>query len=247
MTDGTPRFVQDLRAELVSAAKRNNDRRKRRQRRSLNAMALLAVLVLTAGLVQFNAKPSTADVLDFRRSNGLITVQLKTTNARASQIVTELKRNDIDASILEVPVSGSGVGKFAALSHGGTELPTQGSTYFQEFTLADEDQQKLTIWFGRQAQIGETFVKFVNAYEPGEYLHCSGTLGRPVRDLEPVLRERNLSAQWISFGDSSSIPNDQPGLREYFIVTAMADRPNSVRIYVSPTPVPLLGSATDCA
>jgi hypothetical protein len=248
MTNGTPRFVDNLRNELVSAAERNIERKRRRHRRSLNTLAVIAVLVLTAGIVQFNAKPSAAEVLDFHRSNGLITVDLTTTNARASQIVDELKKNGIDASIVEVPVSNSGVGKFTALSHGGgSESPVQGTTYFQQFTLADQDNQKLTIWFGRAARTDETYVKFVNAYDPGESLHCSNTLGRTVRDGLNTITERQLSAQWFSFSDSQPLGTNSAGLEDRFIITAVADRPKSVRIYVSPEPVPLVGTATDCA
>lgn len=249
MTEATPRFVNDLRDELVAAAQRKIESRRRRQRRALHGLAAIASLIILTSVLRFTEKPANAGVLDITKANGVITVNLKTERANTHQITDELNRYGVDAKVLEVPVSDSGIGKFVALSHDSSSTNSNGSssTYFQQFTLPDQKQQKVDLWFGRKANGNEEYAKTINAFDPGEILHCSGTLGRTVQEALPKLKSRHLVVTWQQVSGELISKIDSGQYSSYLVTAAATERPNTVRVLVSAEAAPLFGSTTDCA
>jgi hypothetical protein len=87
----------------------------------------------------------------------------------------------------------------------------------------------------------------VNAYEDGEPLHCSNTMGRQVKDVIGQLQAMNLTLRWFNQTGPQISSIDSPPYPMYFINGAITDKPSSLIIYVSAEPIPLFGNTTDCA
>jgi hypothetical protein len=172
-------------------------------------------------------------------------VDLKSTNATPEQIANELKRYDIDARVVERPASPSGVGKFVTFTQNGQAIAEPSSTYFMHFSLADEKKQRVELGLGRTAHPGEQYLKFVSAYDRGELLHCSNTLGRQVKDVYDELSALHVDVTWRTSKDPNVPVVDVPPYNEYFITSAVSDKPNSIVVYFAPAPNPFV-SETDC-
>lgn len=246
--DAQSPYVAELRNELVAAAHRKIAARKRRQRYLLNGAALLLVLVLAVGYMQFSSKPSSAAVLSVTRSNHVIMVDLKSTSATPKEIADELDHYGIDAKVTEKPVSPSGVGRLVSFSLEGTASIAQpSSAYFMHFSLSDEKGQHVELGLGRAAKPGESYVKLVNAYDHGEVLNCSNTLGRQVRDVIDKVNSLNVDVHWYTQRGPEIYEVDVPPFSTYFITGATSDKPNSIIVYISETPNPFTVSGTDCS
>ena len=245
VTNATPPFVSELRDELVAAAQRKIDKRRTRHRRTVNGVAAVLVFVAIFSVFRISEKPSEAGVLSVTRENHLINVDLKSTSATPEQIADELQHAGIDATVTEVPVSPSGVGRFVYVEQqGGPAQPS--STYFQHFTLSDQKHQRVELRLGRTAQQNETYIKRVNAYDANEPLHCTDTMGRQVKDVFDKLRSLNVTIRWFNQTGPEITEIGTPPFPTYFINSAISDKPNSLLVYVAPEPMVLFGSTTDC-
>jgi hypothetical protein len=245
VTETPPTFVRELREQLVAAAQRRVDRRRKRQKRLLAGVCAVAVVITATATLQLQQDPSQASALDVRRVNDVIAVDLKATNASSDQIIEDLKRFGIEASINEVPVSHNATGYFFGVETQDPNTDVTPSGQISHFTLPDLQHQKITISRGRPANPDETYAYSTNAYLPGEPLHCSNTLGRRLKDVSHELESRNLSVKLQSIL-SANEPLQDANANDQWVVSAITDKPNSVVIFVSPEPINLVAT-TDCS
>lgn len=173
------------------------------------AAAALAVAVRWPAQPHGTASRSTADMhlVDFSVRHGNITARITDLDAAASQLTAVFRAHGLNIRVQTVPVSPSLVGTIVYtdapfirtlwnLACSLTGCPV-GLVIPASFTgLAD-------VAVGRPAKRGEGYQSTADVFAPGEALHCSGLLGRPVATAIPVLRRLHLSASWWALTDSN--------------------------------------------
>src|SRR4051794_12820919 len=97
MNKAAPSYVSELREELIAAARRRIETRRRRHRVAFRGLAMFAIAIIGMSLFHFTEKPGEAGVLSVTRTDNQISVDLVSTNATSAQIASELERHGIDA------------------------------------------------------------------------------------------------------------------------------------------------------
>jgi hypothetical protein len=158
------------------------------------------------------SEPRHLRLVDFTNEGDEIAALITDPDAAASQLTAVFQAHRLNIHVNAVPVSPSLVGTIVY-----TDAPVirslqqgtclAGGTGCQVGLVIPSDfSGEAFVTVGRAARAGETYGSSDDVFGPGEALHCSGILGRPVAEALPVLEQRGLSVRWQIDGQN---PPDQ--------------------------------------
>lgn len=205
-------------------------RRRRRRTRWLLAAATIAVgvaIVLGLGptggpgsppVGPLRVDPAEAKVT-VRRTAGFYEVRLANVLADPEAIRQALRQRGLDIKIQLIPSSPSLVDKQVASyeTPGGDRRVRwtyrQASSVEQDLVSVRvplDYHGELGIAIGRRVRPGEHYESAaVSAQLPGEALHCADVEGKPIRDVLPILQQRQLRARWHVSDPGELVPLEQ--------------------------------------
>jgi hypothetical protein len=243
-----PEYLDRLRVVLVEAAEGRRRRRAATAVRRLAAVTAVAVVALAiATAVELRtAEPAGAGV-EVTHAGGDITVRLTDLEHRPAVIERALREAGIDAHVVAEPAGPSRVGLFLA-SRGRGALPSElrpldeDDVFFPAFVIPEGWTGRLDLEVGRPARRGEQYVRYSDAFAPGEPLHCSGLLGRSATAAAAHLPAAARGVRFQALGPGSSVPVDltpadvgPSPFAHYVVAGAIAVSPTSVVVTVTPT------------
>jgi hypothetical protein len=92
------------------------------------------------------------------------------------------------------------------------------------------------ISLGRAARGDESYATTTSAFAPGEPLHCSGLIGKPVAQLRRVLSARGLTAEWALADGSDGGRSSREAVSGDYVVDVEHMAPRRVLVSVLPAP-----------
>jgi hypothetical protein len=191
MTADSFPFLDELRAELVRAARDEQARRRPRRRLALaaGAAALVAALAALGLLVDRSGSSALAITHD---EDGIV-VRIADANASPEELARELRAAGIQAQVRAVPVSPSVVGKWVDIDGVGKHEEIAHSV---DFRLPAGFKGRLRLEVGRPARPGERYALVQGAFRPGEPLRCKGIEGMAPAEAETAIRRLGYGVVW---------------------------------------------------
>lgn len=234
----TSPFQDALRAELVTAARRD-----RRRRRGRIAGAVTAAAAAAAGSVALLwPSPAAADV-EVRFRGDDVVVSIVDLQTDPDEVRDAMEDAGLAAEVVGAPTGPSAVGRFAGVSltaPGPVPVTTSGSdgVTFDGFVVPRDYPGTILITVGVPAEPGQMYDVGTDALAPGEPLACRAVVGRTVADLPPL---SGLEVRVIPQPASSPIAIDAPEVDPYlgwYVTGARATSRASVVLLASADPVP---------
>ncbi len=180
MSPGAP-FVDELRHQLLAAARR--EVRRRRRRPLVAAVAAGATAAVALVLVLVPGPTTAAAEVVVRVHDGIVEVTLVDLEHRPERIEAAVREAGLDVRVRSVPVGPSSVGRFVGQDSGRTlpgelEPVDDGPAGFRGFLLPLGWSGELHLLVGAPAGEREVWARFSDATAPGEALACRALAGR---------------------------------------------------------------------
>jgi hypothetical protein len=202
------------------------------------AIALLGVVALwPKGTRTPNSLEPNVRLVVFTTEDNKITARITDPLAAAGQLSAVFQQHRLNITVRAIPVSPSLVGTIVYSDvpsirslHEGTCLGG-GTSCEVGIVIPGDFHGQANVVVGRAAQTNETFRSSADVFGPGEVLHCSGILGRPVADAIPVLQRRSLTVRWLAAAAGPTTTGSPPS---GYVVSGTALSSSTVLLDVTP-------------
>ncbi|MEU0566898.1 hypothetical protein ABZ297_16125 [Nonomuraea sp. NPDC005983] len=225
---GMTPLARELFEEITAAPAVVPDRPRDRRRRWFTvpvAVPVVAVLAAAAvvlgwvlpGALGIGPAPASA-ALDIKREGDYYVITVKDLFADPDMYQSELEARGLDVKLKLVPTSASMAGRIFVINS--ANLLKEGEPASADGPVKTIDapgpchqfagcpvglkvpvgyQQQAEIILGREARPGEKYEMPPGIGLPGEPLHCVDYVDKTVAELEPMLRERGVEAEFVSY------------------------------------------------
>lgn len=248
MTEDMP-YKDELRRSLLGAAERRARRRRRLQRSGMTIAGVVMILTLSVAMLQSRPEPSAANVLKIEQTGTEVRVTLEELTATPEQIQEELRAAGINASVQAVPMPPSAVGHFVSVMMGPGYPMTPDGTSFRSFVIADAPEY-IEVHFGRLAAPGERYAKAIDAFGPGEPLHCTGLRGQAVSEVAKELNDRGFKTSWQRYTSNGFVASTVEAEENFVVNRVLHTAEREFLVYTTPPGVePFVGveQVNDCS
>ncbi len=211
------------------------------------AAALVVAAVLAATALR---SPSVAAAgVHFRRSHGFIVARITDPAASAAALRQAFAEEGLNIHLSLIPVSPSLVGTVVYIGEDGGGIQaiqggpcvTGGGGCPVGLRIPADYAGEAYITLGREAQAGESYGSTASAFAPGEPLHCTGLVGKPVAVAQRELARRGLTAEWrIADGTGGDV--DETTVTNDTVVGAEHMAAGRLLMSVSANPAPLIAA-----
>ncbi len=204
------------------------------------AIALLGVVALwPKGTRTPNSLEPNVRLVVFTTEDNKITARITDPFAATGQLSAVFEEHGLNITVRAIPVSPSLVGTILYSDvpsirslHDGTCLGG-GTSCEVGIVIPGDFHGQANVVVGRAAQTNETFRSSADVFGPGEVLHCSGILGRPVADAIPLLQRMSLMVRWLAAAGPTTTGSPPSG----YVVSGTALSSNTVLLDVTPEPL----------
>ncbi|MFE3455652.1 hypothetical protein ACFXJ8_42765 [Nonomuraea sp. NPDC059194] len=220
MTPLARELFEEITTTSAVAPARPHERRRRWLAVPVVAVLTAAAVVLgwaLPGALGIGSAPASA-ALDIKQEGGYYVIAVKDLFADPDMYQSELKARGLDITLELVPTSASHAGKIfvinsAGLLKEGKPAPADGPV--KTFDAPGPCHQfagcpigvkvpvgykeQAEIILGREARPGEKYTMPPGIGLPGEPLHCVDYVNKTVAELVPMLRERGVEAEFVSY------------------------------------------------
>ncbi|TMR13595.1 hypothetical protein ETD86_30370 [Nonomuraea turkmeniaca] len=219
---GMTPLARELFEEITTASAVMSARPRGRRRRwfAVPVVAVLAATAVVLGWVlpgALGSAPASA-ALDIKREGGYYVITVEDLFADPDMYQSELKARGLDITLELAPTSASMAGRIlvinsANLLKAGKPAPADGPVktidapgpchHFAGCPIGVKVpvgyQAQAEIVLGREARPGEKYKIPPGIGLPGEPLHCVDYVNKTVAELVPMLRERGVEAEFVSY------------------------------------------------
>jgi hypothetical protein len=244
-------FLEQLRAEVGAAARRDTGPARRRGPLPAVLAAAAVILVVAVGaFLVMGDEPVAAGVEVLRDDRGVL-VRLTGTGAPADAIEDAAAAEGLDVTVDEVPVGPSNVGRFVSAT--GSELPefvelidADGTGTARGIRIPFDFEGDVALSVGRPARDDEVWAVASDATRPGELLACEPVHGMDLGDAVQLASSAAGSVRILVRTTGEEVALD--ALASYPDATVdriVSPSPDTLWIYAEPEPAGAAGGGTD--
>jgi hypothetical protein len=203
-------YKAELRDALVGAVATKLARERRRAVMRRVAFAAVVLAALVGAFVTVTLPNDRAEArIDVEVHDGSVSVRLLDFENRPDEIVGALRNAGIDASVKEVPVGPSNVGRFVGYSSptGATLTISDGGRFsFLAFSVSQGFSGVLQLSLGRAAASGEQWAVTSDATAKGEALACRDLRSLTAREASSRVAGAHATVSWLAIPGGTLAP-----------------------------------------